>query len=94
MESQINPHDDISLSEKIYPSGDKSEAQAMCICGAVRINIKTQSPEMSAFCHCWSCRRAHSAPMYQVIYCSTANIDCRTGKKKSGNFEIPPQRNT
>ena len=88
MESQINPHDDISLSEKIYPSGDKSEAQAMCICGAVKINIKTQSPEMSTFCHCWSCRRAHSAPMYHVIYCCTANIDCRTGKKKSGNFEI------
>ena len=88
MESQINPHDDISLSEKIYPSGDKSEAQAMCICGAVKINIKTQSPEMSAFCHCWSCRRAHSAPMYHVIYCCTANIDRRTGKKKSGNFEI------
>ena len=48
MKSQINPHDDIFLAEKIYPSGDKSVAQAMCICGAVskRKSIKHVNPRV------------------------------------------------
>ena len=66
----------------------KNEATAMCLCGSVEIKLKTDEPALSGFCHCWACRRAHSAPLYQVIYADTANISPKTGDKREGEFEI------
>ena len=79
---------DPELAAKCYPSGTKKEATAMCLCGAVEIKLKTEEPAISGFCHCWACRRAHSAPLYQVIYADTANICPKTGDKREGEFEI------
>lgn len=88
MASCTNAHDDPKLAENCYPSGSKNTALSMCLCGAVEIVVRTDSPVLSAFCHCQDCRRGHAAPMYQVLYCATSNIDCRTGDKKSGEFEV------
>ena len=79
---------DAELAKKCYPSGKKNEANAICICGGVEILLKTDTPAVSAFCHCWTCRRVHSAPLYQCLYVNTANIDPKTGKKIEGRFEI------
>jgi hypothetical protein len=79
---------DAELARKCYPSGPKNEATAMCICGGVEIVLKTDAPAVSAFCHCWACRRTHSAPLYQCLYVNSANIDPETGEKLEGQFEI------
>ncbi len=76
------------LAAKCYPSGTKNEAKAMCLCGGVEITLETDSPTLTAFCHCESCRRAHSAPMYQMMFVATANICSKTGAQKEGNFEL------
>jgi len=79
---------DPELARKSYPSGRKNEATAICICGGVEIKLKTDAPDVSAFCHCRTCRRTHSAPIYQCLYVNTANINPETGEKLAGDFEI------
>jgi len=79
---------DPELAAKCYPSGSKNEATAMCLCGSVEIKLKTDEPSVSGFCHCWACRRTHSAPLYQCLYTDNANIDPETGDKREGEFEI------
>ena len=81
-------HNDPSLADKTYPFGEKNYATARCYCGDVEIEVKTNNPISTGFCHCVGCRTAHAAPMYHVLYCVTGNIDCRTGKKKKGLNEI------
>ena len=40
-----------------------------CFCGDVRFTIAADVvPNTSLYCHCESCRRAHAAPLYQVVY--------------------------
>ena len=84
----FNPWKDDELASKCYPAGTKNEATAMCLCGSVEIKLKTEEPILTGFCHCWACRRAHSAPMYQMIYVATSNYGPKTGKKREGEYEI------
>ena len=88
MTAPKSPHSDPQLAKTCYPSGDKRTALSRCLCGAVEIEIDTTGPVLSAFCHCWACRGGHAAPVYQVLYCTTANIDCRTGEPKIGDHEV------
>lgn len=88
MEKTKSYHDDVSLAAKVYPSGTKKFAIAKCYCGDVEIEVQTEDPISTGFCHCVGCRTAHAAPMYHVMYCGTGNIDCRTGKEKQGRHEI------
>lgn len=40
-----------------------------CYCNKIEFTVKRDTiPSISVYCHCDSCRRAHSAPMYHVIY--------------------------
>ncbi len=40
-----------------------------CYCGRVIFEVQSDcTPNLSVYCHCESCRRAHAAPLYQVIY--------------------------
>lgn len=40
-----------------------------CYCGEFEFTIpRNITPYRSVYCHCDSCRRAHSSPLYQVIY--------------------------
>ena len=86
--ASTNPHNDPQLAADCYPSGSKNEATAMCVCGGIEIKLKTDEPALSVFCHCWACRRAHAAPLYQVLYSNTANICSKTGAQKDGEFEV------
>lgn len=88
MKSIATVHNDPSLANKTYPFGEKNYATARCYCGDVEIEVSTNNPISTGFCHCVGCRTAHAAPMYHVLYCTSGNIDCRTGKKKQGLHEI------
>ncbi len=88
MDLSENFHNDPDLAKKTYPSGSKTQAEALCICGEVRLSIKTKMPLTSTFCHCRSCKRAHSSHMYHSIYCGSSNIDPRNGYLKEGEFEV------
>ena len=76
------------LAAKFYPSGTKSEATSICLCGAVEIRIVTESPLFSGFCHCQACRRAHSAPLYQMLFVETSNFCPKTGRLRKGEYEL------
>ena len=40
-----------------------------CYCGEIEFVVDPSvTPLVSLYCHCESCRRAHAAPLYQVIY--------------------------
>ena len=76
------------LAAKCFPSGTKNEATSTCLYGDVEINLKTNEPLLTAFCHCWACRRAHSEPVYQCIYVATSNFCSKTGHQREAEFEL------
>ncbi|RYY86902.1 GFA family protein [archaeon] len=40
-----------------------------CYCGGVHFEVDSSiKPVKALYCHCESCRRAHSAPLYQIVY--------------------------
>jgi len=41
--------------------------KARCYCGQVEWNT-TAKEGRAGYCHCADCRRAHAAPLYQVVY--------------------------
>ena len=45
-----------------------SPLRGHCYCKAVVFEVVAAKCALAAFCHCDSCRRVHSAPMYQVAY--------------------------
>eukprot|EP01064_Diplonema_japonicum_P028405 TRINITY_DN4353_c0_g1_i1.p1 TRINITY_DN4353_c0_g1~~TRINITY_DN4353_c0_g1_i1.p1 ORF type:complete len:145 (+),score=25.84 TRINITY_DN4353_c0_g1_i1:43-477(+) len=46
-----------------------SSAKAQCYCGGVEIELDTSTaPDISTYCHCDDCRKAHASPLYQAVY--------------------------
>lgn len=40
-----------------------------CYCGGIHFEVDASiDPVKALYCHCESCRRAHSAPIYQIVY--------------------------
>lgn len=40
-----------------------------CYCGKVKFLVRNDAyPTKAVYCHCESCRRAHAAPLYHVVY--------------------------
>ncbi len=79
---------DATLAARCCPSWTKNKATAICLCGAVEISVVTDSPLFSGFCHCQACRRAHSAPLYQLLFLGTSNFCPKTGRLREGKFEL------
>ncbi len=51
-----------------------------CYCGGVQFRVRADPPTSRAcFCHCESCRRAHAAPLYQVVYVPDACMEITAG---------------
>ena len=47
----------------------KTHLEGHCYCGGFRFSIPTNvSPKVAGYCHCESCSRANSCPLYQVVY--------------------------
>ena len=53
-----------------------------CYCGAVTYRVEQHSiPFASLYCHCESCRRAHAAPVYHVVYVKEEDFTFTSGKE-------------
>jgi len=43
--------------------------KGFCYCNEVRFSVdQATEPYTAVYCHCDSCRRAHAAPLYHVVY--------------------------
>lgn len=60
-----------------------------CYCKGVEFVIpqsKNSDDTMAVFCHCDSCRRAHSAPLYQVVYVAPEQFQITRGEDLVNRF--------
>lgn len=52
-----------------------------CYCGGVQFEVNGATEVHKAcYCHCESCRRAHSAPLYHVVYVPSSDFVIKEGK--------------
>jgi len=47
------------------------------------MTIKSDAPIFACFCHCVSCRKTHSAPLYQCVYVTPDEITIEGGMDES-----------
>jgi hypothetical protein len=53
-----------------------------CYCQAVHFSVDHDvEPYKAAYCHCESCRRAHSSPLYQIVYIPRAKFLITQGEE-------------
>ena len=63
-----------------------------CYCGAITYAVDIEagkSPIFTAYCHCDSCRRAHSAPLYQVACIEESMFRLTSGAEFLNEFTKP-----
>ena len=61
-----------------------------CYCGGVEFEVaNSATPHISVYCHCESCRRAHSAPLYQVVYIPLECLNITKGQELVKVFVKP-----
>ena len=53
--------------------------RAHCYCGGVEWQVGFSATGRALFCHCQSCRRAHSAPLYHVCYVAAHEFQVTKG---------------
>ena len=74
-------------------SGDGSTVSGFCFCGEVRFQVDVEADlGMRVFCHCESCRRAHAAPLYQVVYVKKKSFRITNGADSIKEFSKDPGR--
>eukprot|EP00041_Stephanoeca_diplocostata_P015135 m.286891 g.286891 ORF g.286891 m.286891 type:complete len:537 (+) comp19939_c0_seq2:1601-3211(+) len=56
--------------------------QGNCYCGGIqyRVRVIPEPKTLAVYCHCDSCRRAHAAPCYQVVYIPQENFTMTAGQ--------------
>lgn len=53
-----------------------------CFCGDVRFTVAGDVvPNTALYCHCESCRRAHAAPLYQIVYIPVESFNIIAGEE-------------
>jgi hypothetical protein len=81
---------DLDLDSKIKDSDKEIPYYSgSCYCGAVSYQVNECQPHKAVYCHCESCRRAHAAPLYHVVYVKAADIRVTQGDDKLNNFTKP-----
>lgn len=63
-----------------------------CYCGGVRFTVSVPAgtaPTFTAYCHCDSCRRAHAAPLYQVVCIDREHLHIDEGADRVQDFRRP-----
>lgn len=64
------------------PSSFPTEYHGQCYCGEVQFVIDIDViPNKALYCHCESCRRAHAAPLYHVVYISPIYFHITRGEE-------------
>eukprot|EP00729_Bicosta_minor_P009346 gene9346-12947_t len=66
---------------------DGALAKGQCYCGGIRFTVPLAAPIKACYCHCDSCRRAHSAPLYQVVYIKNEGFHITQGEELVQYFE-------
>lgn len=69
--------------------------RGFCYCGSVQYSVKADATvKRATFCHCESCRRAHSAPVYQVCYVLASDFHITAGQEalKACPFRGDPEK--
>lgn len=68
----------------------ESRLQGRCYCGGVRFSVAAAArPVFTAYCHCDSCRRAHAAPLYQVVCVDRGEHRIEQGAELVQDFQRP-----
>jgi len=63
-----------------------------CYCGTIHFNVRIptgKAPIFTAYCHCDSCRRAHSAPLYHVVCVEESMFALTSGAEQLVEFTKP-----
>ena len=75
---------------------DKSDSDLTltghCYCGAVAFRVTMaadEAPIFTAYCHCDSCRRAHAAPLYNIVVVDSACFEFTKGEDMISRFHKP-----
>jgi hypothetical protein len=74
-----------STSPAIHVSGH-------CYCGGITYEVSIpegEEPIFTAYCHCDSCRRAHSAPLYHVVCVEESMLRLTAGAELLTVFHKP-----
>ena len=70
------------------------ELHGECYCGGVRFAVlvpaQREEEMQSAFCFCQSCKRAHAAPLYQVVYLRKSLVRLERGAELVEDFAKTP----
>eukprot|EP00658_Telonema_sp_P-2_P029891 TRINITY_DN22667_c0_g1_i2.p2 TRINITY_DN22667_c0_g1~~TRINITY_DN22667_c0_g1_i2.p2 ORF type:complete len:150 (+),score=26.55 TRINITY_DN22667_c0_g1_i2:60-509(+) len=62
-----------------------------CYCGGVTFEIAREVQVFIAcYCHCESCRRAHAAPLYHVVYIPPSGLQVVNGRELIKEFQRGP----
>jgi len=81
---QENKSHDTSLAEQ------ETLYRGHCYCGTVHYTVsKSTEPFTALYCHCESCRRAHSAPLYHVVYVPKNDFNITRGHASVNAFTKP-----
>ena len=60
-----------------------------CYCGRIQYQIKEDcDPFIATYCHCESCRRAHAAPVYHVVYVKEEDFRVTRGLELLTRFRM------
>lgn len=71
---------------------DELVVHGHCYCGGVTFRVALpadRSPIFTAYCHCDSCRRAHAAPLYQVVCIDRECFQVTQGSERVTPFQKP-----
>jgi hypothetical protein len=76
------------------PPARERELMGECYCGgvrfAVRVPAEREEDMQSAFCFCQSCKRAHAAPLYQVVYLRKSRVRLERGAELVEDYAKTP----
>mmetsp|Transcript_51005 Transcript_51005/g.65321 ORF Transcript_51005/g.65321 Transcript_51005/m.65321 type:complete len:153 (-) Transcript_51005:72-530(-) len=57
-----------------------------CYCGNIKFEVRCDQVNKALFCHCESCRRAHSSPLYHVVYTAEESFKIIEGNELIKEF--------
>lgn len=76
------------------PADQDLQVKGHCYCGSIEFSVRIpagEDPFFTAYCHCESCRRAHSAPLYQVACVTEAMFEITAGAELLTEFHKGPK---
>jgi hypothetical protein len=76
---------------------DAVDVSGHCYCGAITYRVRIpegREPVFTAYCHCESCRRAHAAPLYQVVGILEEHFEFTRGADELNDFRRPNMKMT